>query len=87
LLVLNNSRIRGLAETGRSTFERGGWTVVGTANFPGRLPETTVYYSPGFKAAAETLARQFPTVTAILPRPAGVPGSTLTVVLTRYFKP
>jgi cytoskeletal protein RodZ len=87
LLVLNNSRIHGLAEVGKATFSKGGWTVVGTGNYTGRLPETTVFYSPGFNAAAETLARQFPTITAIQPRPAGVPGSALTVVLTRYFKP
>jgi hypothetical protein len=88
LLVLNNSRIHGLALTGKATFERGGWTVLGTGNFSGRLPQTTVYYSPGFKAAAQTLARQFPTVTTVLPRTSAVPGSApLTVVLTRYFKP
>ncbi|MDX6229984.1 MAG: hypothetical protein QOI76_3374 [Frankiales bacterium] len=87
LLVLNNSRIHGLAEVGKATFSKGGWTVVGTGNYTGRLPETTVFYSPGFNAAAQTLARQFPTITAIQPRPAGVPGSALTVVLTRYFKP
>jgi cytoskeletal protein RodZ len=87
LLVLNNSRIHGLAEVGEATFSKGGWTVVGTGNYSGRLPETTVFYSPGFNAAAQTLARQFPTITAIQPRPAGVPGSALTVVLTRYFKP
>lgn len=86
LLVLNNSRIHGLAEVGKATFAKGGWTVTGTGNYSGRLPETTVFYSPGLKAAAETLARQFPTVTAIEPRPAGVPGNALTVVLTRYFK-
>lgn len=88
LLVLNNSRIHGLAITGAATFRKGGWTVVGTGNFSGRLPRTTVFYSPGAKAAAETLARQFPTVTAVEPRPAGLRGDApLIVVLTRYFKP
>jgi outer membrane biosynthesis protein TonB len=87
LLVLNNSRIHGLAQVGRDAFAKGGWTVTGTGNYSGRLPQTTVFYSPGLKAAAETLARQFPSVTVVKPRPAGVPGSSLTVVLTRYFKP
>jgi hypothetical protein len=88
LLVLNNSRIHGLAQTGRTTFEKGGWTVLDTGNFSGRLPQTTVFYSPGFQAAAQTLARQFPTVTAVQPRISGLPGSApLTVVLTRFFKP
>ena len=88
LLVLNNSRIHGLAVTGSNTFTKGGWTVTGTGNFSGRLPQTTVFYSPGFQAAAETLARQFPTVTAVEARIPGLPGNApLTVVLTRYFKP
>jgi hypothetical protein len=88
LLVLNNSRIHGLALTGAATFRNGGWTVVGTGNYTGRLPQTTVFYSPGSQAAAETLARQFPTVTAVKPRPAGFNGDApLIVVLTRYFKP
>jgi hypothetical protein len=87
LLVLNNSRIHGLAVTGATTFRNGGWTVTGTGNYSGRLPQTTVFYSPGFQAAAETLARQFSTVTVVAPRPAGVPGTALTVVLTRYFHP
>ncbi len=87
LLVLNNSRIHGLAIIGANQFRKAGWTVTGTGNYRGRLPETTVYYSPGFKAAAETLARDFPAVTAVAPKPAGVPGSALTVILTRYFRP
>lgn len=88
LVVLNNSRIHGLAVTGANDFRGGGWTVLSTGNYHGRLPESTVYYSPGNKAAAETLARQFPSITAVEPKPAGLTGGgPLTVVLTRNFKP
>jgi hypothetical protein len=88
LLVLNNSRIHGLAVSGAATFRNGGWTVTGTGNYSGRLAQTTVFYAAGYRAAAETLARRFPSVSAVQARPAGVPGSApLTVVLTRYFKP
>jgi hypothetical protein len=59
---------------------------VSTGNFTGRLPVTTVFSQPGNEAAARTLARQFPKVTAVEPAPTSLKtGTVLTVVLTRYF--
>jgi hypothetical protein len=85
LTVLNNSRIRGLAHRAAAHFADDGWTVAHVGNFSGRIPRTTVYYGPGGRGAAEDLAREFGKVTRVLPRFSGLPGSGLTVVLTRYY--
>jgi hypothetical protein len=83
LLVLNNSRIPGLAERAARRFEAGGWPVRDTGSLRGRIRATTVYYPSGQRAAAEELARRFPEVRRVLPRLAGLPGTGLTVVVTR----
>jgi hypothetical protein len=85
LLVLNNSRITGLAAKAAADFRAGGWPVADTGNFTGLIPETTVYYEPGQQTAASALAARFPAITRVLPRFAGLPGHGLTVVVTRYY--
>jgi hypothetical protein len=85
LLVLNNSRLDGLADRAAADFRSGGWTVRGTGNFRGRIAATTVYYEPGQEASARRLAAQFSKVLRVLPRFAGLPGSGLTVVVTRDY--
>lgn len=85
LTVLNNSRIAGLAHRAAAQFAAAGWPVGTIGNFTGRIAATTVYYPPGLRAAAAELAARFPAVTRVLPRFAGLPGSGLTVVLTRYY--
>lgn len=58
--VLNDSRVTGLAARAASTFRAGGWDVASTGNFHGPdVPETTIFYPDGDKAAAERLAAQF----------------------------
>lgn len=81
--MLNNSTIHGLAASAAARLRAGGWPVRLVGNFTGRLPYTTVFYDPGQQAAARQLARDFPAVRAVLPRFAGLPGTGLTVVLTR----
>ena len=83
--VLNNSRITGLADRSAAQFEAGGWPVAGTGNYRGRIRATTVYYPAGIEAAAREFAGRFAGVERVLPRPANLPGSGLTVVLTRDF--
>ena len=83
LLVLNNSRIHGLATRAAGDLRAAGWTVRGTGNFRGRVAMTTVYYGPGQEAAARRLAAEVPKVRRVAPRFAGLPGSGLTVVVTR----
>lgn len=86
LTVLNNSRITGLAKKAAGDFAAGGWPIAGTGNLSGRLARTTVYYAEGQRAAAEALRRQFPAITDMAPRYAGLPGgSPLTVVVTRDY--
>lgn len=85
LTVLNNSRITGLADRAAARFRSGGWPIKETGNFRGTLTETTVYYEPGQLASARLLATSFRGLTRVLPRFASLPGSGLTVVLTRDY--
>jgi hypothetical protein len=85
LTVLNNSRTTGLADRAAATFRAGGWPVQVTGNFRGRIRATTVYYEPGQEASARAFARRFAGIERVLPRFDGLPGSGLTVVLTRDF--
>ncbi len=81
--VLNNSRITGLAARGAAQYEAAGWPVARTGNYRGRIRSTTVYYAAGLEASAREFASRFPSVQRVLPRPENLPGSGLTVVLTR----
>lgn len=54
--VFNNSRVKGLAATVSDKAGRVGWNVVGTDNWYGSIPATTVYYPQRLKAAAKQLA-------------------------------
>jgi LytR cell envelope-related transcriptional attenuator len=84
LTVLNNSVIRGLADRAATAVQSRGWQVAQVGNFAGQLPATTVYYSPGNageEAAARELAREFPQVSQVLPRYAGLPPTPAGIVL------
>jgi len=54
--VFNNSRIKGLAGTVGGKAAKVGWNVVGTDNWYGSVPATTVYYPKRLKAAGKQLA-------------------------------
>jgi hypothetical protein len=54
--VYNNSGITGLAGTVSERASGIGWQVVGSDNWYGTIPATTVYYPPKLKLAAKTLA-------------------------------
>lgn len=84
LTVLNNSTISGLADRAAREAQGQGWVVAQVGNFAGRLPATTVYYTPGNaaqEAAARELAREFPHVEQVLPRYAGLPPTPDGIVL------
>lgn len=86
LTVLNNSKVNGLAAKAAADFARGGWRIAGTGNLRGRLAQTTVYYGPGQRDAAEALRLQFPAIGDVEPRAASLPGGGgLTVVVTRDY--
>ena len=84
LTVLNNSTISGLADRAAAQAQSRGWQVAQVGNFAGRLPATTVYYTPGDAAgqsAANELAREFPQIDQVLPRYAGLPPTPAGIVL------
>jgi LytR cell envelope-related transcriptional attenuator len=84
LTVLNNSTIAGLADRAAAAAERRGWRVAQVGNFAGRLPATTVYYTPGNAAeerAARELAAEFPQIGQVLARYAGLPPTPAGIVL------
>jgi hypothetical protein len=85
LTVLNNSNRTGLADRAARRFRAGGWPIKLTGNFTGRVSETTVYYAPGQLRSAQLLQRSFAGLTRVRPRFESLPGSGLTVVLTRSF--
>jgi hypothetical protein len=92
LTVLNNSLEPGLGERAAARFRAAGWPVVLIGNFAGRIPTTTVYYTPGDGAqqrAANTLATRFPGIHRVLPRYEGLPPTPpgLVVVITRDWTP
>ena len=81
--VLNNSRRTGLAHRAAAQVSEGGWPIRQIGNFTGRIRVSTAYYAPGQSAEAHKLARQFPAIQRVLPRFEGLPGSGLTLVVTR----
>jgi hypothetical protein len=83
--VLNNSRRRGLAHDAAGQLQAKGWPIARVGNFTGRIAASTVYYSPGQRAVAERLAHEFSAVQRVEPRFSGLPGSGLTLVVTRYW--
>jgi len=81
--VLNNSRESGLAHRVAREVEAHGWPVARVGNFTGRLAESTLYYAHGQLASARRLARELPAIKRIRLRFSGLPGSGLTLVVTR----
>jgi hypothetical protein len=85
VLVLNNSRVHNLAQRSADRFRAGGWPIAGTGNYSGGvISRTTIYYAPGQLASAQRFAKQF-AIPRVIPRFSGLPGSGLTVVLTRDY--
>jgi hypothetical protein len=81
--VLNDSRITGLAARATEQFRAAGWKVATTGNFKGPdVPETTIFYPDGDKAAADRLARQFG-IHRLRPATSDLSSSHLTVALAR----
>jgi hypothetical protein len=85
LTVLNNSNVNGLAHRAAATYRAKGWPIKLEGSFRGRIPVTTVYYAPGQQASAELLQKEFPAIQRVRPRFSTLPGSGLTVVLTRDY--
>lgn len=82
VVVLNQTRISGLAGQVAQTLRSAGWTVSGTGNFSGSVPATTVYYPDGMQAAAEALAADVPGPDRVRPRFGNLSKDKLTVIVT-----
>jgi hypothetical protein len=81
--VLNNSRRTGLAHEVAAAIAAKGWKLGTIGNLQGLVSETTVYYAPGDKAAAEHLAREFTSIQRVEPNSAeGLTALGITLVLT-----
>ena len=79
--VFNNSGISGLASETASALSTAGWKVLGTDNWYGSIPATTVYYPAQLKRQAALLAEEVGTDRV---RPAVEPMlfDRLTLILT-----
>jgi hypothetical protein len=86
LVVLNDSRINGLAAHAAGQFRAAGWTVASTGNYKGTdVPETTIFYPAGDLAAAQRLATTFH-VNRVLAATSGMSRTDLTVVLAHDWR-
>ncbi|HEY5419646.1 MAG TPA: LytR C-terminal domain-containing protein [Marmoricola sp.] len=81
VVVFNNSGVTGLASRTSGTAQGAGWNVVGSDNWYGTIPATTVYYPERLHAAAKVLARDLG-IRRIKPAIDPMQGDRLTVILT-----
>ena len=79
--VYNNSGISGLAGTTAARAQGAGWQVVGSDNWYGTIPASTVYYPPRLEAAARLLGKDLG-VNRLRPAVAPMRLDRLTVILT-----
>jgi hypothetical protein len=79
--VYNNSGITGLASTVGGRASSAGWQVVGTDNWYGTIPASTVYFPPRLKDAAKLLALDLG-IRRVVPAVEPMKLDRLTVVLT-----
>ena len=78
--VYNNSSVSGLAAQTASQLQDAGWNVVGTDNWYGDIPATTVYYPERLRDQARLLARDLG-VERVLPAVRPLRLERLTVIL------
>lgn len=79
--VFNQTTISGLAAQLGSQLSQAGWNVVGIDNWRGFVPEDTVYYWPGDRAAAQRLSHDFGDIGRVWPASSPMPQGALTVIL------
>ena len=79
--VYNNSNISGLAASTAESIGAIGWQVVGSTNWYGTIPATTIYYPDRLEAAARLLAKDIG-VARVMPAVDPMSMDRLTVILT-----
>ena len=82
--VFNNSTVSGLAGRVASQTSHLGWQVVGSDNWYGTIPATTIYYPSGMERAGRLLAQDLG-VQRVMPSVAPMSTDRLTVILTADF--
>jgi hypothetical protein len=82
--VYNNSNISGLASTTAERIGSAGWQVVGSDNWYGTIPATTIYFPERLKAAAELLSKDLG-VERLHPAVDPMSMDRLTLILTADF--
>lgn len=79
--VYNNSGISGLASRTGETASAAGWQVVGSDNWVGTIPSSTVYYPERLEPQAQLLAVDLG-IARLMPAVDPMRGDRLTVILT-----
>jgi hypothetical protein len=79
--VYNNSGISGLAGTTAARAQGAGWQVVGSDNWYGTIPASTVYYPARLRDEAKLLGKDLG-IDRVKPAIAPMRGDRLTVILT-----
>ena len=81
VVVFNNTNIAGLAGSVASQAAGAGWQVVGSDNWVGTIPSSTVYYPPRLEAEGRVLARDLG-IDRVMPSVEPMQFDRLTVILT-----
>lgn len=79
--VFNNSGVSGLAGSVATRAQGAGWQVVGSDNWYGTIPASTVYYPPRLRRQASMLGKDLG-IGRVKPSIAPMGGDRLTVILT-----
>ena len=82
--VYNNSNITGLAGQTAERISAAGWQIVGSDNWYGTIPATTIYYPDRLKAAAEMLSKDLG-IERLQPAQGAMSLDRLTLILTADF--
>ncbi len=82
--VFNNSGITGLAASTAERIGSAGWQVVGSDNWYGTIPATTIYYPARLEEAARLLSKDLG-VPRVMPAVDPMSMDRLTVILTADF--
>ncbi len=89
VVILNNSKEKGLAEIARARLEAAGFTVtrIGNYNATYNVAVPTVFYEPEQEAAAKTMQELIPDVRAAAPKTAHfISDDPLILVITKDFQ-
>lgn len=81
VVVFNNSQVAGLAGRVSQQLSGAGWNVVGSDNWYGTIPVTTVYYPPALRTQADLLAADLG-IDRVKPAVDPMAGDRLTLILT-----